>query len=50
VAEVDNRPIGRGTTAGKPGPITLKLQKEYDALVRGELQLEYSRNWFTALS
>lgn len=49
VAEIDNRPIGRGSSAGKPGPISSKLQKEYDALVRGELTPEYSRNWFTPI-
>jgi branched-chain amino acid aminotransferase len=48
VREIDNRPIGRGAGAGKPGPITLKLQKDYAAMVRGELP-EYGKTWLTPI-
>jgi branched-chain amino acid aminotransferase len=49
VKEIDLRPIGRGSNAGKPGPLTTKLKKDYQALVRGELAPEYARNWLTAI-
>jgi branched-chain amino acid aminotransferase len=48
VREIDNRLIGKGANAGKPGPITTKLQKDYAALVRGELP-EYSKTWLTKI-
>ncbi len=37
VAEIDRRKIGRGAAAGKPGPISQKLQADYAAIVRGEV-------------
>lgn len=49
VREIDNRPIGKGAAAGKPGPITLKLQKDYAAMVRGELP-EYGKDWLTPIA
>lgn len=49
VKEVDRRAIGRGAAAGKPGLLTAKLQKDYQALVRGETAPEFSRGWLTAL-
>ena len=49
VSEVDNRAIGRGSYAGKVGPITTQLQREYDALVRGENVPEFARKWFTPI-
>ncbi len=48
VKEIDGRSIGKGATLGKPGPITAKLQKDYQALVRGELP-ELSKNWLTKI-
>jgi branched-chain amino acid aminotransferase len=50
IREVDNRPIGRAGAAGKPGPISLKLQKDYQAIVRGELTLDYGRGWLTPIA
>ena len=44
VKEIDNRTIGHG----KPGPIAAKLQKDYQALVRGELP-DYAKNWLTKI-
>lgn len=41
IVEVDGRPIG----AGKPGPLTRKLQKLYEDVVRGRVE-EY-RHWIT---
>lgn len=49
IREVDNRLIGKGTAAGKPGPISSKLQKDYQAIVHGELQPEYARGWLTPI-
>lgn len=43
VQSVDSRIIGEG----KPGPITRELQKNYQAIVRGELKLPYMKNWWT---
>lgn len=49
VREIDHRLIGNGKNAGKPGPITLKLVKDYAALVRGE-NAELSPRWLSAIS
>ncbi len=48
IKEIDGRPIGFGPGAGKPGPITAKLQKEYQQIVRGEFP-DYSLRWLTAI-
>jgi branched-chain amino acid aminotransferase len=48
VREIDGRIIGKGENAGKPGPITSRLQKEYTALVRGDLP-PYGKNWLTPI-
>jgi branched-chain amino acid aminotransferase len=45
VREIDGRSIG----AGKPGPITLKLQLEYASLVRGDFPADYAREWLTPI-
>jgi branched-chain amino acid aminotransferase len=42
IQSVDNRAIG----AGRPGPITQKLQADYQKIVRGELKLPYMKNWW----
>jgi branched-chain amino acid aminotransferase len=48
VAEIDRRQIGRGSLAGKPGPITSELQKDYQKIVRGETPA-YAKNWLTPI-
>ncbi len=45
VREIDLKPIG----LGKPGPISLRLKNEYQSIVRGELNLDYMREWLTAI-
>ena len=50
ISSVDSRPIGRGPSAGKPGAISSKLQREYDAIVHGEVVPEYARGWFTPIA
>ncbi len=47
VTRIDSRIIGRGPQAGKPGPITAKLQKDYQAIVRGELKIKGGERWLT---
>jgi branched-chain amino acid aminotransferase len=49
IKEVDRRVIGFGPSAGRPGPITAKLQRDYQAIVRGELSLDFARSWLTPL-
>jgi branched-chain amino acid aminotransferase len=49
IREIDLRLIGKGAAAGKPGPITQKVQKDYAALVRGQKTPEYARGWLTAI-
>jgi branched-chain amino acid aminotransferase len=44
VREIDGRKIG----AGRPGPITLELQRRFRSIVRGEVS-EY-RSWLTAVA
>ncbi len=48
ISSIDDRKIGRGPTAGKPGPITQIIQKDYASLVRGELG-EFPKEWLTAI-
>jgi branched-chain amino acid aminotransferase len=48
IREIDGRPIGRGAQAGKPGPIASQLQKDFSAMVRGDLP-EYGRGWLTPI-
>lgn len=48
IQSIDNRLIGNGPDAGKPGPVTAKLQKDYAAMVRGEVP-EYGKNWLTRI-
>jgi branched-chain amino acid aminotransferase len=49
VSSVDDRKIGRGEAAGKPGPITRKIQQAYADLVRGSLDAEYPKEWLTPI-
>lgn len=49
VREIDGRIIGRGEAAGRPGPTTSRLQRDYHALVRGELAPAYARSWLTPI-
>lgn len=48
VREIDNRLLGKGDTAGKPGPVSSRLQKEYAAIVRGDLPA-YGKKWLTPI-
>jgi branched-chain amino acid aminotransferase len=48
VREIDGRMIGKGPNAGKPGAIVSKLQKDYAALVRGDLPA-FAKTWLTAI-
>jgi len=48
ISSIDDRKIGRGVNAGKPGPITQMVQQDYAALVRGELG-EFPKTWLTQL-
>ncbi|OFZ83481.1 MAG: branched-chain-amino-acid transaminase [Bdellovibrionales bacterium RIFOXYD1_FULL_53_11] len=47
VREIDYRVIGRGQYAGKPGPLTTQIQKDYRAITRGELKLPGGKAWLT---
>ncbi len=49
VREVDFRMMGKGAEAGKPGPLTSKLQTDYQAIVRGQTTAEYCRDWLTPI-
>ena len=46
VREIDDRTIGRGPHAGKPGPVTAKLQETYHKMVSGTLP-EWGKHWLT---
>ncbi len=45
IQSLDNRIIG----AGKPGPVTVQLQADYQKIVRGEMKLPYMKNWWTKI-
>lgn len=45
IQSVDNRLIGEG----KPGPIASKLVQDYAKIVRGELKLEFMKNWWSKI-
>ena len=49
VSSVDDRKIGRGINAGKPGPITQIIQKDYARLVRGDLAGEFPKEWLVPI-
>lgn len=44
VVEMDRRTLG----TGKPGPITLKIQKDYQNIVQGDLP-SYAKDWITTI-
>lgn len=48
VREIDNRLIGT-VNPGKPGSLTLQVQKEYQQLVRGEWKPEFAKTWLTKI-
>ena len=48
VREIDSRPIGRGASTGRMGPITAQLKESFSAMVRGDLP-EYGRDWLTPI-
>jgi branched-chain amino acid aminotransferase len=45
VGEIDDRAIGSGT----PGPISLKLVKDYGSIVRGESKEPFAKDWITKI-
>ena len=47
IREIDYRKIGKGDHVGKPGPITAQLQADYQAIVRGALEISAGKNWLT---
>lgn len=49
VREIDGRQIGPALRGGKPGPITARLQSDYQAMVRGEWSAEFCKNWLTPI-
>lgn len=50
VSEIDGRKIGFGQTAGKPGPLAKQLQRDFQAIVRGQETPEYAQGWLTAFN
>jgi branched-chain amino acid aminotransferase len=49
ISSLDDRKLGRGPQAGKPGPISQQIQKDYAKLVRGELAAEFPKEWLTKI-
>jgi branched-chain amino acid aminotransferase len=49
ISSVDERKMGRGPNAGKPGPISQQIQSDYAKLVRGELLGEFPKEWLTQI-
>ncbi|OFZ78636.1 MAG: branched-chain-amino-acid transaminase [Bdellovibrionales bacterium RIFOXYD1_FULL_44_7] len=49
IREIDYRLIGKGEYLGKPGPITMQVQRDYKLITHGELVLECGRHWLTPL-
>ncbi len=49
ISTIDGRKMGRGEAAGKPGPITQKIQQEYKRLIRGELAEQFPAAWLTKI-
>lgn len=49
VREIDGRPIGRPGHEGTPGPITLKLQDQFQKIAHGELKPAFAKDWLTPL-
>jgi branched-chain amino acid aminotransferase len=45
IQSVDGRPIGEG----RPGPITQMVQQDYQKIVKGELKLDFMKNWWTPI-
>ncbi len=48
VKEIDYRLIGKGSHAGKPGPVTAELKRTFQAIVRGEIT-HYPQSWLTPI-
>lgn len=48
VREVDFRPIGKGESQGRTGPVASSLQREYQEIVRGGVA-KYAEKWLTAI-
>ena len=49
ISTIDGRKMGRGEAAGKPGPITQKIQQAYKRLIRGELAEQFPAAWLTKI-
>ena len=49
ISSIDDRKMGRGEAAGKPGPISKQVQTDYAKLVRGELLGEFPKEWLTQI-
>lgn len=45
IQSVDGRMIG----TGKPGPLAQKIQQDYQKIVRGELKLDFMKNWWSPI-
>jgi len=50
VLEIDGRKIGFGEAMGKPGPIATQVQREFNALVRGQDKPDFAKNWLTPIA
>lgn len=49
VTSIDNRLIGKASQLGKVGPVATRLKKEYSQVVRGEITVEFGREWLTPI-
>lgn len=47
VREIDFRRIGKGPSS--VGPVTTRLKRDYAAIVRGEITLDFGREWLTPI-
>lgn len=49
VSMIDATKIGYGEYEGKPGPLTKKVQNDYQAMVRGDLTLSGGEDWLSPI-
>jgi branched-chain amino acid aminotransferase len=49
IREIDYRPIGKGAYLGKPGPVTMQVQRDYQSIVHGALTLDGTKGWLTPI-
>jgi branched-chain amino acid aminotransferase len=50
VTEIDLRKIGFGERAGRPGPVTQQLQKDFQEIVRGKQKPAFAEKWLSPLA